>query len=477
MGFKRSLKFSVISVLVLLAAQSDSAFAAEKPPRGDLLQQMKPSADKNAALRLKDALAEAYRRNPDLQAARAELRAVDEEYAQAVSGFRPSVEGGASYTSTRRDTGVQETASDPKIVSIEVTQPIYRGGSTIAGVHQSENAIKAQRALLKVKEQEILQSAVTSYVNVLRDKKLVELNINNEKVLSNHLEASQQRFKLGDITKTDVSQSESRLANARAARVTAEGNLKKSRAAFEKIIGLSPEGLETPSMNIVLPASLEQALDEAETGNPVISYAHYVSVAAEATTRSITGELLPQLDLTGGIDRTYDTTGGDARSDAGTVALRATIPLFSGGGSTYSRIRQSRQVEQQRRMEIRDTDRIVRQSVIDAWEGLASAKAEKQARQAQINAAKTALDGVRLETDYGSRTTLDLLDAEQEYLDAQVAHVIADHDQVVAAYALLATTGRLTAEALRLDTEIYDPLKNFQNVKNKWFGGKIGAVE
>lgn len=462
---------------------STASLAAEKAgvPVERLLQEMKPAAGtveaKKQGLGLRAALAETYARNPALEAARAELRAVDETYSQAVSGFRPSVSGDASYISSHTDTGAVEAGADPKTLELEVTQPLYRGGSTVAAVKRSESNIKAQRALLQVTEQQILLSAVTAYMDVLRDQQLTDLNINNEKVLRNHLEASRQRFKLGDVTKTDVSQAESRLANAIAGRVAAEGALKKSRAAFDSIIGLPPDSLETPVVNLPLPASLEQALADADTKNPAVTYAHYISVAAEAGTRSISGELLPQIDLTGGIGRTYDTAAGDDREDDTSVALRATIPLFSGGGSVYSRIRQARQVEEQRKMEIRDTARGVRENVIDAWEGLASARAEKEARVAQIKAAKTALEGVQLERDYGSRTTLDLLDAEQEYLDAQTAHVTAERDHIVAAYGLMAAVGQLTAAGLGLDTAVYDPDKNFQNVKNKWFGGKIRRTE
>lgn len=467
----------------MLASSATLAFAAEKgAPVDRLLQDMKPAAGKPAAekrqgLSLRAALAETYARNPALEAARAELRAVDETYSQAVSGFRPSVSGDASYISTHTDAGAVAAGADPKVIELEVTQPLYRGGSTVASVKRSESVIKAQRALLHVTEQQILLNAVTAFMDVLRDQQLLDLNLNNEKVLRNHLEASRQRFKLGDVTRTDVSQSESRLADAVADRVAAEGQLKKSRAAFESVIGLPPDNLEAPAVNLPLPASLEQALAEADTKNPAIIYAHYITVAAEAGTRSISGELLPQIDLTGGIGRTYDTAGGASRADDTSLALRATIPIFSGGGSVYSRIRQARQVEEQRKMETRDTLRGVRENVIEAWEELASARAERDARLAQIEAAKTALEGVQLERDYGSRTTLDLLDAEQEYLDAQTAHVTAERDHVVAAYGLLAAVGQMTATGLALDTAVYDPDKNFQNIKNKWFGAKIERAE
>ncbi len=504
MASRKNLKYNIVFVLAFLLSQGVAAYAAEpvapapkavsqksekkkKPaevtsqPIDALLEEMKPS-DKPASsvtktVDLRRAMAEAYRVNPDLQAARAELRAVDEEYSQAVSGYRPSVAGQASYISGRTDAGIINRSTDPKAVGVEVTQPLYRGGTTAAAVAQSEHLIKSQRALLKVKEQEILQETVAAYMNVLRDYNLVQLNANNEKVLKKYLNAARQRFKLGDNTKTDVSQSESRLAAAVANRITAEGNYKKSRAAFEQVTGLSADNLIKPDLEVAVPATLDEALAEADKNSPDIAYTQYISAAAEATTRAVKGELLPQVDLAAGIDRTYDTAGGMSREDGTSIGLRATIPIFSAGGATYSRIRQSKQVEQQRRMEIRDTERLVHQSVVEAWENLAAANAELTARLSQIDAARTAQEGVQLETDYGSRTTLDLLDSEQEYLDAQSAHIVAERNQIVAAYTLLATVGQLTAESLKLDTPVYDPVKNFQNVKNKWVGGKISAPE
>lgn len=502
MTYKKFLNVSVISALVLTAVLATPALAqkpvkdkvavealaakdpGEKSSVDFLVEQMKPaaeaSADKNAAtaFTLQQALAEAYRNNPDLKASRAELRAVDESYAQALSGYRPSVTGETGYASSHTDGDTRSNGSDPKTITVEVVQPLYRGGTTGANVRGSDYQIKAQRALLQVKEQEVLLTGVSAYLAVIRDQKIVELNTNNESVLKNHLDASRQRFKLGDITKTDVSQSESRLAAAVADRVAAEGNYKKSRADFERVIGVTADNLIAPATMLAAPASLEDAIAEAEKSNPSLAFARFSSSAQEATTRSISGELLPQLDLSGSVGRTYDpSSSSDNYEDDSTIALRATVPFYSGGGSTYSRVRQSRQIEAQRRLEINDSERAARQNTISAWETLVAANAQQRAREAQIEAAKTALNGVKLETDYGSRTTLDLLDAEQEYLDAQVAEVIALHDKIVASYSLLAATGGLTASGLKLGVTLYDPEKNFQNVKNQWFGARIQAED
>ncbi|MFN7114330.1 MAG: TolC family outer membrane protein [Alphaproteobacteria bacterium] len=419
------------------------------------------------------ALAEAYLHNPDLEAARAELRSVDEGYAQAMSGYRPRLTGEASYTSSHFDGDIFDTHADPKTVALELRQPLYRGGSTEAGVRASSNRIKAQRAVLHSVEQRVLLDAVTVYLDVRRDIELVRLNVNNQNVLERHLEASRQRFKLGDITKTDVSQAESRLANAVAGRVRAEGSLEASRARFERVVGLTAGNLPAPAYAVDIPATLEAAAALGEAQNPDIHFSEFSHAAAVANTRAVKGELLPQVDLTGSLGRTYDPAQrADDHVNTTSVGVVASIPLYT-GGAVDARVRQSRQIESQRRMEQQRAARAVRQAVIDAWTELSAADSEMQARKSQIDAAKLALDGVRIEADYGSRTTLDLLDAEQEYLDAQVAHVIAERNKVVALYRLLSSTGELTAVRLGLDVRVYNPSANFQKVKNRWIGTSI----
>lgn len=419
------------------------------------------------------ALAEAYLRNPELEAARAELRSVDETYAQAMSGYRPRLTGEASYTSSYYDGDVFDNHADPKNLALELRQPLYRGGTTQASVKASSSRINAQRAVLHSVEQKVLLDAVTAYMDVRRDSEIVRLNLNNEKVLETHLEASRQRFKLGDITKTDVSQAESRLANAVASRVRAEGSLRASRARYERAVGQEPQDLPAPVFRLDIPQTLEQAIALAEEQNPDIHFADYSHDAASADTRAVTGELLPQVDLTGSLGRTYDPAQRtDDHVNTTSVGVIASIPLYT-GGAVDARVRQSKQIESQRRMERLRAGRGVRQTVIAAWTELSAAEAEMQARKAQIDAARLALDGVRIETDYGSRTTLDLLDAEQEYLDAQVAHVIAERNRIVALYSVLSAVGELTAARLGLQVPIYNPTAHFKSVKNRWIGTGI----
>lgn len=478
MACKKYLNSFVISGFVFLAA-TGAAFAQEtvtlKPP---LVYSAAPALgdDKTNAsgFLFEQSLIAAYEHNPSLTAARAELRSVDESYAQAMSGYRPRLNGIADYTSSDDRGDVSHLHGDPKTLALELRQPIYRGGSTHANVKSSHSRIKAQRALLHVTEQNVLLDAVTVYMDVLRDAELLKLNTNNENVLAQQLDAARKRFELGDITKTDVSQSEARLANATAGRVTAEGNLRASKARFERVVGTPPQGtLGRPNYTLNMPASVDDALAIAENKNPDLVFARYASTAAKYSTRSVVGELLPQVDLTGSVGRTYDPVlRADDDVDSTSIGLRATVPLYTGGG-TDSRARQARQIESQRRMELHRAERTVRQGVIDAWTALTAADAEMKARESQIEATKLALEGVRIETQYGSRTTLDLLDAEQEYLDAQTSYVIAERNKIVALYRVMASIGELTAQDLGLAVAAYDPTANFQKVKSRWIGTGI----
>jgi outer membrane protein/adhesin transport system outer membrane protein len=458
-NYRFLIKFSAAFVLPLLLAQQGVSFA----------EQPQPPQQQAAGLTLYDALAEAYQKNPDLESSRAELRSIDELYEQAIAGFKPSLSGTADYTSTYRKLDAATSNSDPKTLSLEAAQSLYSGGSTVANVSQSTNKIKAGRAKLKATEQQVFLDGVKAYMGFIRDQKIVQLSVNNENVLTNHLKASQERLKLGDITKTDVSQAESRLAKATASRISAQGALKKSYAFFEQVIGLPPANLQTPALTAQLPATEEEALAIAEKNNPFIVAAKYSEGAAKDSTRAVEGEILPRIDLSGSVSKIYDPFAFSSNDEVSrAIGIRATLPLYT-GGSTISRIRQSRQAENQLRMKTRSTENSVRQAVIEAWESLSAAEAESKSRQVQIDAAKVALEGVKVEAGFGSRTTLDLLDAEQEYLDAQVAYVGAETNRIIAGYGLLATVGSLTAERLNLDVPTYDPAINFQNITKAGF--------
>lgn len=424
-------------------------------------------------LTLEEALSRAYAANPTVQAARADLRGVDEGYAQAKSGFRPTVSGSASYQSERFDGNINLTHEDPKTLALTVTEQLYSGGSTLAQMDSAKSAIMAARAHVRQVGQGVLLQAATVYLDVLRDRQVVTLNANNETVLRRQLDAARSRFALGDITQTDVRQSESRLANADAGLAAALGQMQSSAAHFESIVGEAPQTLFTPAHTPILPQTLQAALDIAALASPVLENAAFASRAAAASTRAIIGEGRPQIAVSGQVAQVYDPVQSfDDRETDTSVLISATLPFYT-GGLRDSRVRQARALEGQRRHEGDAAARTVRQGVIDAWQNLMAAKAELAARQTQIDAARLARDGVKAEAQYGSRTTLDVLNAEQEYLNAQVDYASAAHDQTVAGYALLAAMGTLTPETLDLSVRSYDTARHFNAVKDKWIGTRM----
>lgn len=431
---------------------------------------------------LTDALAQAYQTNPALEAARAELRAVDENVPQARSGFLPTLNASADAGRYHQKTlGANGSANwNQQSAGVELVQPLYRGGRTVAALSRAEALVRAQRAALSATEQNVLLSAVTAYSDVVRDQAVVDLTVNNEQVLRRQLEASNDRFRVGEITRTDVSQSESRLALSTSNRIAAEGQLNASRAIFARLIGQAPEKLVQPVPAVELPSSLEATVALAEQNNPAVLAARFSQRAAEAAVDQTTGELLPSVSLVGSYNRTWDRptgTGLDGRSidsniDEGAIVARVTIPIYEAGATT-SRVRQAKQVQQQRRNELDEQLRQARESGIRSWEALVTARASIKSRQEQVRAANIALEGVRQEATVGSRTVLDTLDAEQEYLNAQVELVRAQRDEVVAIFQVLSATGQLTASRLALPVQTYDYEAYYNENRDKLWGVSV----
>ena len=425
---------------------------------------------------LQEALSAAYSTNPTLQAQRAALRATDEGVPQALSNWRPTVTLSQSYGRSRVDFENNTPARPdgtltPNTLQLSATQPLYRGGRTVAATKSAEAQIQAGRATLTNVEQQVLLNVVTAYMDVLRDAAVLELNRNNEQVLGRQQGAAQDRFRVGEITRTDVSQADARLAGARASTQTAEGTLISSRATVQRIIGQMPANLQPPpSVAPRLPASEEAALAVALEENPALVAAMFNEESSRHDIRVVSGALLPTLGLSGTLSRSSETgQTPDLQQDTAQILATLSVPLYE-AGSVYSQTRQRKQVNSQRLVQIEETRRQVRQAVTQAWENLQTARGNITARNAQIQASQVALDGVQQEAQVGSRTTLDVLDAEQELLDASVALVRAQRDEFVASYNLLGAIGRLTARNLALPVELYEPADNYSRVRDKWFG-------
>lgn len=428
-------------------------------------------ADSAQAESLMEALIMAYQNNPTLQAQRASLRATDEAVPQAMSGWRPYAEivGDGGYVAERGD-GISGTDSRTAYSgNLRVTQNIYSGGGTVADVRRAENVVRAERARLSITEQGVFLDGVQAYMNAYRDEAVLQLNINNERVLNRQLEATRDRFNVGEVTRTDVSQAEARVASARAARIQAEGNLQISRGIYEQIIGKRPDNLTKPDPLKELPSSRNETVEVARTSNPAVVAADYDERAARENVSVVQSDLLPKVDVVGQGGRSANQGTSETTNDAGSIMAQLTVPLYE-QGLTTSRVREAKQLVGRNRLRLVEAQRSATEDANSAWESLVSARAQIQSFDAAVRANRIALEGVRQESLVGSRTVLDVLDAEQELLNSQVNLVSAERDEIVAQYQLMSALGRLTAQALNLQTDYYDPARHYDKVRDKIWG-------
>ena len=409
--------------------------------------------------RLYDVLRQAYETNPTLQAANAELRAVEESLPQAAAGYKPTITANADvlYTDTQNE-GNSSSSQDgdnlSKEGSVSLKQPLYRGGRTASALRGARNSILAQSAAVDSVRQKLMLDVATAYMDVLRDRAWLNLSENNKALISRQLEATKDRFEVGELTRTDVSQAQAREAGAVSDIISAKAKMRSSVAVYEQIVGSVPDQtLLYPDIRFSLPETLEEALSEAAQKNPSVLSAEYKNAAAEDDVDTVFGELLPEVSLTGGLSKSYDPQPGTLdETRESTVGVSASIPLYQ-AGSVRSRVRQAKQTANQRFIQIMEARRRVRAETISSWENLAAAKAEIISRRAQVEASAMAQEGVRYESDFGERTILDALDADQEYLDAQVGLVSARRNEIVARFSLAAVLGRLTPEILEFSSK------------------------
>ena len=428
-----------------------------------------------ASQTLQEAMALAYANNPSLQAARAQLRAVDENVPQALAGWRPTVQMTGSIGTVNSQTTNTNTRNrssndrDPLTGAASVTQPIYRGGRTTASTSRAENQVLAQRARLFATEQQVMQDVVNAYVAVIRDSEEVRLNTNNEQVLTRQLQATNERFRVGEITRTDVAQAESRLAGARASRADSEGRLQIARATFTRLVGQAPQRLTPPQPLRTPTSTAREAGLLAAQNNPNVVASLFDEAASRDQINVQFANLLPQVSVTAQTFRNDNSQQQDIRQTGNQVTANLTVPLFQ-GGAEHSAVRQARQQAQQARMVVEDQRRSATQVATQAFETLVANRAAVESVRAQIRAAEIALDGVQREAVVGSRTTLDVLNAEQELLNARVSLVRALANVIISSHTLAAAVGRLTARDLNLPVQIYDMEAYYREVRNRWVG-------
>ena len=426
---------------------------------------------------LEEALTAAYLSNPQLLARRAQGRAVNESVPQALANWRPTASLSLTGTRGRYESSTSspiEQVRTGRTGTVTVTQQLYRGGRTVAATRQAEAKVLADWAELTTIEQTVLKETVEAYLNVVREKAVLDLNINNEQVLQRQLEATRDRFRVGEITQTDVAQAEARLARATATRLGAEGTLQSNRATYERLVGAAPGALTFPPVSSRLPQSLQEATEAALSTNPDLKKAEYTAQAARHGIDLVRGALRPTVSLEGKLGRTWDQSSRDSRSESAEILLKVNVPLYQ-QGAAYASLRESKHTAGQRRLESDQARRTVTESVTQAWENLQSARAQIDSFRTQITAAEVALEGVKRESQVGSRTVLDVLNAEQELVDARVELVKAEHTELLNEYQLLSAVGRMTARDLALAVDVYDPAAHYHAVRNQWVGSSAEA--
>lgn len=432
---------------------------------------------------LKEALAAAYAGNPQLMAQRAALRATDEGIAAANAGFLPSVTGNGSFDRGARviedtrpapDGGTSNQDINSDAYTIQVDQNIFRGFQDRSTRKQRVREVNAGRAQLTNVEQQVLLEAVTAYMNVLRDEAVVELNQNNIQVLERQLQASRDRFRVGEVTRTDVAQSEARLEGARSTLLSSEATLAGSRAQYQRVIGRPPATLDTPTDKPELPKTLDEAIEIAVAESPNVKVARFNEEAARYSVNAAKGSLLPSIDFQYRYThaeqiQNFGTLSFPVIADINSVNVQVTVPIFN-GGLRHSNVRRAKQVRSQRMMEIYQAERVAQEGALVAWDNYRAARGQILSNEAQVRANEIALEGVRQEAYVGSRTTLDVLNAEQELLNSRVSLVRAQRDEAVAAYSLVSSIGRLTAREIGLGVDLYDETAYTDKVNDKFFG-------
>lgn len=445
---------SAASALALLAALSGAPLTAET---------------------LREALVSAYASNPTLTAARAQQRANDENVPLARSRGLPGLDFGASYSENlERSQSTSPARQAAGRVNLDV--PLYQGGSVKYAVRAADARVAAGRETLRDTEASIFTGVVAAYMDVLRDEAIVQLNQNNVKVLITNLEATKDRFEVGDLTRTDVAQSESRLALARGRLESAEAQLIASREGYVELVGKEPGTLDQPPPLPNLPESADQAVAVALENNPDLKAANKNAEAARLDIGTARSARMPRVAAVA--EKSYANFLGSLRSfvpgfvqsqtaENASVGVQMTVPLFQGGGPG-AQVRQA-QARSSQAIEIAiATERGVIAQTRTAYASWKAAIANIASSESAVTAAALALEGVRAENTVGTRSILDILDAEQEYLNAQVQLVSARRNAYVAGFSLLASMGKAEARDLGLDGgALYDPQINYDRVRNR----------
>jgi outer membrane protein len=422
---------------------------------------------------IESALAKAYMNNPDFNAQRAALRATDEGVQRARAGLLPSVSASSSLGRQSSTYNTSNEVLSPRTLGVSVTQSLYNGARVTNQIDQSEKSVLAAREQLRSIEQKVLFGASSGYMAVVRDTAVLKVRQANINVLKEQLRQTEDRFNVGEVTRTDVAQVSAQLAAAEAERSAAQASLASSVASYQQIIGSMPDALAdaVPLVNMV-PTSLDQALLIGQADHPDIRTARFSVDIAAAGVKIAQGELLPSLSLKGSLTHANDYKSADDEYNDASIVASLTIPLYE-GGEVHARVRQLKETLGQRRLEADSALRAVIAEISSAWSQYITSQARIKAAETQIEAATVALNGTREEAKVGQRTTLDVLIADQTLLGAQVNLVTAQTDRVVASYRVLSSVGKLSANSLGLKVKGYDAKVHYDKVKGRLYGSDI----
>ena len=453
--------------VVIAICLSEIAYGQQRPdddPQNLAGRDSLPSAPFRMVDNLQDAWIAAYQTNPDLLAARAAVAASDEEIPLALAARRPSISLSAQTGRTHRRFGGISEQRSPSEISLQITQPLLTSGRADSARGRGEAIIIRQRSLLDAVEQEILFAALVAYMEVITTNELVKFNEQNVVLLREQSEANESRFSLGDNTITDVTQSKARLAGAKGILAAAIAEQQIARQNFAQITHTQAGALQWPENIPPLPANLDEAYALALQANPTLIAAQKAIDVSDFDHDGARAELLPQVDLIGSLSYQRDSAQfANSARDASAI-LRATVPLYQ-SGAAYSRARQSLQIGRQRQIELETTRRQLLRDLTAAWQNLRAARQREISSHEQVRANEIALQGVEREAELGARTSLDILDATQELLAAQVTEIEAKRDIYIASYQLIALTGAMNARQLALDTPVYNPQENTRKIQ------------
>ncbi|MGA9853211.1 MAG: TolC family outer membrane protein [Gammaproteobacteria bacterium] len=402
---------------------------------------------------LEQAFVQAYNSNAAIQAQQAELKASGYQVEQAQAGYKPQVSLDAGIGTAHNDLAsplfpITTYPQNIKSAALTITQPLYTGGQVSSSVDAAQSAQAAQLANLNAAEERVFLNVATVYTDVVRDQAVLKLEQGNVDVLNKQLNATQAQFENGEVTHTDVAQAEARVAGADAALIQAQGALAASQAAYARVVDVEPDVLEQPVLPESLPATQIEVVQLAQENYSVLA-ARYAENAAQQQAEAVGGKQKPTVALTGQLLEALDPEIGFGRIDTRSIMLTFSMPLYAGGALDAEKDA-AEQHAAASHDDLLDAQRQAKLDAVNAWQAYQTANAQLAAIQSQIQAEQVAAQGVRDEASVGERTTLDVLNADQELLNARVNLIRAQRDQLVAAYALKAATGQLTADALRL---------------------------